>query len=344
MRVAFFVFAAEKNTLGRAYSLWLTAEELGWETRFVAPSIESPWTPLAGERDFIATLTDDADGAAEWADALVALKPWPGSLDVALRVGKRYRKPVAVDVDDPDWEAVYGMSRKRQLLNVAQRTGRRQLPVHDYMLRLQTARSEHVLVSNPALHRWYHGATVVPHVRAPRNDIPAHTRTDGLQVTFVGTVTPHKGIDVLRAAVARVGGARLTVTGEAPADAMPHERWLGETSLAEGLALIDEADVVALPSRPWVYSIGQLPAKLIDAMMAGRAVAASDVAPINWALGGTGLLVPPASVEDLVAALERLRSPELRTELGTRAHERALAFFTPAAVAPALAIGLGLLS
>jgi glycosyltransferase involved in cell wall biosynthesis len=341
MRVAFFVFAAEKNTLGRAYALWLAAEELGWETRFVAPSIASPWAPLQDETRFIATLTEDADGAARWADMLVALKPWPGSLDVALALGKRHGKEVAVDIDDPDWEAVYGLSRKRQVLNFAKHARRGTVPIRDYRLRLKTSRARHVLVSNPALHRWYPGARVVPHARAARDGALPHKRTDDVEVAFVGTVTLHKGIDVLREAVARAGGMRLTVTGGRPDDALPHETWLGETSLAEGLALIDAADIVALPSRSWAYGIGQLPAKLIDAMMAGRAIVASDVGPISWALGGTGLLVSPGSVDELAAALERLRSPELRTELGSAAHRRAVDCFTPAAVAPALAAGLG---
>ena len=100
--------------------------------------------------------------------------------------------------------------------------------------------------------------------------------------------------------------------------------------------------MVAIPSQDWTYSRGQLPVKIIDAMMAGRAVVGSDLEPIRWALGGTGIVVPPANAEALAAALDSLRSPDIRADLGARARERALATFTPSAIAPALAAALAL--
>jgi glycosyltransferase involved in cell wall biosynthesis len=94
-----------------------------------------------------------------------------------------------------------------------------------------------------------------------------------------------------------------------------------------------------VPSADTPFARAQLPVKLIDAMMAGRAVIASDLAPIRWALGGTGVLVRPGSAHELVLALRRLTVDESTgvSYLGALARERALAHFTPQAVAPALA-------
>jgi glycosyltransferase involved in cell wall biosynthesis len=339
-RVAFFVFAADENTLGRAFSLWLTAEALGWESRFVAPRIDAPWPPLASEQRFLEQLTTDADGAGRWADVLVALKPWPGSLDVALRQGARYDKRVVLDVDDPDFEAAYGESLRRQALNFVELAGRGKPPLRAYRLRYRARTIEHVLISNPALQRWYGRGTIVPHTRVARAPGRAHSEGTEIEVAFVGTVADHKGIGVLRRAAVSAGRVRLVVTADAPPDALPHERWIGRTSLADGLRVIDRCDVVVIASQPWTYGAGQLPAKLIDAMMAGRAVVASALEPIRWALDGSGLLVAPGDVGPLVEALQRLRSPVLRAELGERARARALSRFTPDAIAPAFAAAL----
>jgi glycosyltransferase involved in cell wall biosynthesis len=341
VRVAFFVFAAEKNTLGRAYSLWLTVEALGWESRCVAPRVDAPWRPLAHEQRFLTTLTADADEAARWADILIALKPWPGAFDVALALAARYRKPVCLDVDDPDWEGSYGESWRRQALNFAQLSARGHPPLSPYRLRLRARGVEHVLLSNPALRRWYRSGTVVPHARLARPAGRPHAGATAIDVAFVGTVTEHKGIDGLRRAAVAAGSVRLVVTADPPPDPLAHERWIGRTSLQDGLAVIDSCDVVAVASQPWTYGAGQLPAKLIDAMMSGRAIVASDLGPIRWALDGSGLLTPPGDTNALADALRRLRSPALRSELGQRARTRALARFVPEAIGPDLAAGLG---
>src|SRR4051794_12045575 len=167
MRVAFFVFSAAENTLGRAYALWLVTRELGWQTSIVAPEVNHPWAPVAAESEFVATLTADAEAAAAAADVLIALKPWPGSFDTALALGKKHGKPVVLDVDDPDWEDKYGAHRIPQLVRFVRKTLRGRPPLHAYKMRFQAARTP-TLVSNPSLLRWYSHATVVPHARPAR--------------------------------------------------------------------------------------------------------------------------------------------------------------------------------
>jgi glycosyltransferase involved in cell wall biosynthesis len=137
-----------------------------------------------------------------------------------------------------------------------------------------------------------------------------------------------------------VDGATLCITAPAPTDARPHERWVGGGSFAEGAALLDRSDVTVALSDDTPFTRAQLPAKVIDSMMAGRAVIASDLPPIRWALGDAGILVRPGSVSELAAALSRLMHDEVTgvAHLGERARRRALELFTPAAVAPDFAV------
>ncbi len=120
----------------------------------------------------------------------------------------------------------------------------------------------------------------------------------------------------------------LTVTDDPPADARPEERWIGQTTFAEGMRLVESADIVVIPSLRTTWSIGQLPAKLVDGMMAGAAVVVSDVEPLDWAVGDGGIRVEPGSVAQLADALTRLTDAEERARLGAAAHRRAIELFT----------------
>jgi glycosyltransferase involved in cell wall biosynthesis len=190
------------------------------------------------------------------------------------------------------------------------------------------------MVSNPVLQDLY-GGDIVPHVRVPSTE-PAYGDSAEPVVRFVGSPRGHKGVDVLRRSVAALApeGFSLEVTGLPPEDAAPWERWLGTTTLAEGERLVATADVVAIPSLPTAWSPAQLPAKLIDAMMHGRAIVASSTGPVAWALGTAGMLVPPGDEGALRAALRRLQDPEERAEYGRAARERAVRRFSVETNAP----------
>lgn len=330
----------ENNSLGRTYCLWLLARHLGWSVRTVGVRGRTLWSPVAegafAESCHVLSDLDDEGRrrglaeAAEWADVVIAVKPLPSSLGIAIPVARQSSRPLVVDIDDPDIE--YRLRWQPFRRRVKQRlTG-----VRSDLLRLKDAAATlPTMVSNPVLQQTY-GGIVIPHVR-PLPPTPTYRDGADIIVRFVGTLQDHMGIDLLRESVARFHGRGVTLelTGPAPRDAAPWERWLGRTSLAEGHDLVASADVVVLPSRPRSWSLGQLPAKLVDAMILGRPVIASDLAPIRWALGGTGLLVPPDDVDALFAALQSLRNPERRRALGTEAHRRALELFTVEAVAPA---------
>jgi glycosyltransferase involved in cell wall biosynthesis len=337
VRVAFIVGAFDNNQLGRAHSLWLLSCAAGHEARLYSVKGGELWAPLRGDPAFGAacytvTRPELVTSLRAWPDVVVAVKAIPDSLGVALGVAEEVERPLMVDIDDPDLEIhiVYGR-RLRLLARKVRHPQRYKLlsELHHAAMSLPT------ITSNPILHKLY-GGQVIPHARpdlGAGNDHVSHTPTVG----FIGTPLRHKGIDLLRAAVARLAdrGYTLVITAEPPpGPTVPWERWVGVISSIEGMTLLRTCDIVALPSILVDYAPAQLPMKLIDAMLAARAIAVSDVGPMPWAVGDAGVVFEPGSVDSVVAALEALRDPTVRSGLGADARATAVRRFTPEALAP----------
>lgn len=330
MRIAIFTPDITSNSLGRTYCLWLLMRANGWETEVFAPRGGEIWGPLRGGDFATNCRTVDEDdpellAAVEAADLVLAVKPVETSFGRARRLAHAAQRPLLLDVDDPDLEAA--LSWRRPLRRFAKgilKFGavRRNTELKRLALQADT------IVSNPVLQAIY-GGPVVPHVRDDRGFGAPHTSSKP-SIAFVGTNRKHKGVDILREAVANRQdlGITLKLTDEAPEDAQPWEQWVGMTSFDEGLALVENADIVVIPSKDDGYAHGQLPAKLMDAMLAGRAVIVSDIEPMTWAVGSGGLTVEPSSVPALANALEKLTDPLVRRELGSQARRKALDLFT----------------
>lgn len=163
-------------------------------------------------------------------------------------------------------------------------------------------------------------------------------------VVAVGNLKPVKGHEVLLEAVARLPrtSSRVAVaiagtgTEEAKLKSLAGRLGLGERLHLLGFrpdvhALLDAADIFAMPS----VSEG-LPMAMIEAMLSGRAIVASDVGGIPELVDSSavGLLVPPGDAEALAGKLaELIRDAELRSRLGEAARARALMHFTASAMA-----------
>ena len=114
----------------------------------------------------------------------------------------------------------------------------------------------------------------------------------------------------------RQGGRRIL--GRCPAASL-----LPWVPFEEIPTLLAAADVVAVPQRATSDTVGQVPAKIFDAMALGRPVVSTRVSMIPEILEGCGLLVEPGDVPGLAAAIARLLdSPGEAEALGARARER----------------------
>jgi glycosyltransferase involved in cell wall biosynthesis len=83
-------------------------------------------------------------------------------------------------------------------------------------------------------------------------------------------------------------------------------------------------DVIALSSITEAF-----PYSVVEAMMTGKPVVATDVGGIREALGETGMLVRPQQPEELAHSITTLlENPQIRHTLGEEARQRALNYFT----------------
>ncbi|MBU6500178.1 MAG: glycosyltransferase, partial [Rhodospirillales bacterium] len=152
----------------------------------------------------------------------------------------------------------------------------------------------------------------------------------------VSRLVRHKGYPELLAALRSVP-AELWVVGERLAS--DHGESMEPYFAASGLgprlrrlgyredtpALLAAADIFALPSH-----FEGLPMSVIEAMLSGLAVVASDVSgPREQVVSGqTGLLVPPGQSAPLAAALARLAGDAaLRARMGEAGRQRALELY-----------------
>jgi glycosyltransferase involved in cell wall biosynthesis len=191
----------------------------------------------------------------------------------------------------------------------------------------------------------HHGVPPLPEP-APADEVRARHDLRGRYVLYTAITYPHKDHATLVRAMSRLGTEHDEVTlvltgGRGPAeDAVRHEidasglghrvRRIGRVPTPDLVALLDEAEVVAVPSRYEGFGV-----PLVEAMSRGRALVASDATAIPEVVGDGGVLVPPGDVGAWADAIgDLLASPRRRDELGRRGRERAL-HFSPAANAAA---------
>lgn len=167
-------------------------------------------------------------------------------------------------------------------------------------------------------------------------------------IAFLGRLVPYKGVDVLLRAAANLA-AHVHVLGdgrERPAlerltaqlGLSGRVRFFGHVSDAELPRRLQEADVLALPSRTAAEAFG---VAQVEAMAAGLPVVNTALATgTDWVSlhGLTGLTVAPEDPAALAAALRRLlQDRPFRLACGQRARQRARELFSIERRGPELA-------
>jgi glycosyltransferase involved in cell wall biosynthesis len=357
VKISVLAFDLSDNSTGRAdllarllaprYSVEVVGPRFGAEVWPPARGGAVSYRSLPGARyPRFAALASDLARLAD-GDVLLASKPRPTSFGVALLARRQRRRPLILDVDD--WEVgffyrsgVWG--RIGRALNVANPNG---LP-WTWLMERCVGRADAVTVASRFLERRFGGA-LIPHVRDTEAWDPA--RFDGAAaratlgageakvVMFLGTPRGHKGVDDLVVAMDGLSGAQLVIVGADTRSARARE-WAARPGVTvRGVIPFDDvprylaaADVVAVPQRASSDTVGQVPAKLFDAMAMARPIVSTSVSMIPEVLDGCGLLVPPADPPALRSMLETLLSnPERAAELGRRARARCVERYSFAA-------------
>jgi glycosyltransferase involved in cell wall biosynthesis len=173
----------------------------------------------------------------------------------------------------------------------------------------------------------------VPDLGAPE---PLLLRTDGqLVVGSVGRLDLMKAHELLLQAIAPLQGVKAVILGEGE-QRTALEKLAFNLGIGDRVSLpgwidnprshLSEFDVMALPSRSEGF-----PLAIVEAMLAARPVVATRVGSVPEAVlhGETGLLIDKNDVNGLTQAILQLRDdPALRSRLGQRAREMAIAHFT----------------
>jgi glycosyltransferase involved in cell wall biosynthesis len=351
MRISVLCFDVSANAAGRADLLARLLAPLG-PVEVIGPrSREGPWEPVASGSvrytsvpsrrmpGFVATMADllrRADG-----DLIYASKTRLASAGVGYLKRVAGRRPLLLDIDD--WEIGFYLGSGfwgtvGRALNLGNPSG---LP-WTWLCERLTALADGVTVASRFLQQRF-GGTLIPHVRdtdawKPDCASPAAgrrlLRVEGKRVVmFLGTPRDYKGLDDLASAVASLARADVTlVVVGTDADTEAGKRILGRCPAAALVpwvpfdqvpTLLSAADVVAVPQRATPDTVGQVPAKIFDAMALGRPVVSTRVSMIPEILDGCGLLVEPGDISGLAAAIRTLLDDSRQaTALGARARER----------------------
>lgn len=344
-------FDLSDNAAGRADLLARLLEPLG-PVEVIGPrSGPGVWEPVAGGPvryagvasrrmpGFVRVMAEVARRAD--GDLIVASKTKLGSAGVGYLKRVFGHRPLLLDIDD--WEVGFHLrsglwGTLGRAVNLGNPAG---LP-WTWLCERFTGLADGVTVASRFLQDRF-GGVLITHVRdtdawKPGGSDPAEGRRRlGLGgerlVMFLGTPRGYKGLEDLASAVSSLDrpDVLLAVIGASPGSAAgqrilqlcPRARLLPWVPFEEIPAFLSAADVIAVPQRDTSDTLGQVPAKLFDAMALGRPVVSTRVSMIPEILEGCGLLVEPGHVPALAAAIRRLLdNPAEARALGARARER----------------------
>ena len=170
-------------------------------------------------------------------------------------------------------------------------------------------------------------------------------------VMFSGSPGPYKGVEELIDSVRRIPDPRVTLALVGIPDGTPfgvHLREIGGTlgrrfhgfgrqpfdKMPEFLAM---ADLVVIPQRRSYATIGQVPAKVFEAMAMAKPILATAVSDLPYILRDCGWVIEPGDVEEMSRAIQAILADEdtaIRT--GARAREKCVREFSRDAMEPVL--------
>lgn len=361
------------NCLGRAYAL---AEMLRrrHDVEIAGPMFgEGVWPPLAdgGGIPYRSVKVRGSFTSAQVlalrrqieADVVYASKPRFPSFGLGVLMKLARQMPLVLDMDD--WEM--GFIREDRRIRPGDRSVRSALSaaVYDATVAVSEALpglADDLTVASTFLQRRF-GGTIVWHARDTEVFRPDRFSKDAVRsehgirpderlVMFLGSPGPYKGVEELVEAVRRLEDPHTALAVVGIPDGTPygaHFRAVCNTGLGprfHGLGpqpfgtapeLLAMADLVVIPQRRTFATVGQMPAKVFDAMAMAKPVLATAVSDLPYVLQGCGRIVEPGNVEALSAAIQAILADEdAAADMGRRARERCVREFSRTAMEPVL--------
>lgn len=300
----------------------------------------------------IMKLTKKIDG-----DIIYASKPVFTSFGVGLLKKLFAEKPLVLDIDD--WEMGFIKERYSRLSFAARFKSLVSSILFLYgmgsywsgLLGEKLARfADEITVSNTFLREKF-GGTIVCHGRNTKTFDPKRFNKDlvrekyGIEkskkiVMFFGTPRPHKGIEDLIKAVNIIEDRDdiLVNVGvddrdqysqkavEAAKKALNNRfRGFGLQPFERVPEILSMTDVVVIPQRKNLATIGQVPAKVFDAMAMAKPIIATSVSDLPEILDRCGWIVEPEKPEQLAEKIQYvLNNPEEAEDMGNKARQKCI--------------------
>lgn len=208
--------------------------------------------------------------------------------------------------------------------------------------------ADEITVSNNFLKSKY-GGTVVWHARDTNVFNPAKFNREFLRkkyklsvnkkvVSFIGTPQPYKGVEDLIYAISLIKDPRiyLILIGlnhnkyndklrKIVKEKIGHSRskLLGAQSFAELPEFLAMTDIIVIPQHRTNTTLGQIPAKVFDAMAMAKPVIATAASSLPEILDNCGWIVEPEKPEQLARTIQYIISHPFKAEkMGQMARER----------------------
>ena len=281
-------------------------------------------------------------------DVIYVSKPLPSSFILGLICKLITGKKIVLDIDDwqmgflKDYVKNLGMTAKARYFS---RSLVKLYSLNSWwgtlLCNSLTKFTDGIVVSNSFLNQMY-GGVIIPHVRDTEYFKPEEYSTVQRNiVAFLGTPREHKGIVALLEALIMTKSfstITLLLLGFDPANEfhnkvlcclekkMPGKYIaLGVTPFSALPEFLAASDVVAIPQEDTLSTIGQIPAKLFDAMAMGKPIVATSVNDIPKVLDGCGWVVPPNDCVSLSEAIDNvLNNREEALRIGKKAREKSI--------------------
>lgn len=352
MKISILNFDLSNNSLGRAYILAKILSRR-YEVEIIGPQFgNSMWSPVANDKTIKYTvlfksLKDLKNNLKQIdGDIIYAIKPYGTSYGYALLKKLLNKKPVILDEDD--WD--FGFYIDKPIIQIVKEFLHVDIfninnPLYIYILGKLAFIADSVTVSSTFLQKKF-GGTIIPHARDEEMFNIDQKKVDELKkeynpegnkiIMFYGSVRKHKGIDIIIDALDTLNYKNVTfmIVGvdKDSQQFIPNRTYI-KTLPPQNFDILPNilslADLVVLPQKKSTASLGQVPAKIFDAMALGKPIIASNISDIPLILKGCGLIFEPEDIVELSNNIKYIiDNPIEALNFGKKAKEKFLLHYS----------------
>jgi glycosyltransferase involved in cell wall biosynthesis len=327
LKISILSYDLSHNCLGRAYLLAKVLQR-SYDVEIIGPTFgDGIWGPVnTDEFDYVSVpgecypkfipsinkMLNYIDG-----DVIYAIKPKPTSYGIGLIKKMSAKTPLVLDVDD--WEVGFSSNSKFQFIKKSCLSIRGPNGLlYTYLMEKLSGLADDVTVSSTFLQNKF-GGIIVPHGRDTDTFDPKKFDGDLIRskygfsdekiIMFFGTPRPHKGLEEIIHAMKLIKrkDLKLVIVGANDDQYTRNLKNLGSDIIhmygmkpfSKVPEFLSMANMIVLPQRNNSSAVGQIPAKVFDAMAMAKPIIATRVSDLPIILDGCGLIVEPGNINAL---------------------------------------------